>query len=261
MSAAKTRYKIWFQGATDRSVHSDYITRLEAHLKAIADPAVSFKFTGVSPPASTTHALTEFRMAGAFIRNAVQAEREGYDAVAITHFQDAGLHEAKSAVDIPVLGLGESTLSYALTLGRKLGLVTINPVFIPWHEDQVTRYGLGERVVGVRAVNAKVSDFMEAFASKAGFDALYPKFLREAEVLLDAGADVIVPAGGLPMLAFASARGANIHGAPIVDGLAVLTKMTEMTLQLRELSGLSISRRSNYARPPALALAEFLGQS
>ena len=258
MSASKTNFKIWFQGATDRSVHSDYITRLEKHLKAALHPDITFKFTGVNPPASTTHALTEFRMARAFIRNAVQAEREGYDAVAINHFQDAGLHEAKSVVDIPVLGLGESTLTYSLTLGRKLGLVTINPVFIPWHEEQITRYGLGGRVVGVRAVNAKVSDFMEAFASKTAFDSLYPKFVREAEILLDAGADVIVPAGGLPMLAFATRHGANIHGAPVVDGLAVLAKMTEMTLHLRQQGGLGISRRSNYAKPPALALQEFL---
>src|SRR5207249_11419745 len=45
-----------------------------------------------------------------FIRNAIEAERQGYDAIAITHFQDAGLAEAKSVVDIPVLGLGETTL-------------------------------------------------------------------------------------------------------------------------------------------------------
>ena len=63
MSASKTNFKIWFQGATDRSVHSDYITRLEKHLKAALHPDITFKFTGVNPPASTTHALTEFRMA------------------------------------------------------------------------------------------------------------------------------------------------------------------------------------------------------
>ena len=56
-----------------------------------------------------------------------------------------------------MLGLGETTLYHACTLGRKLGLVTINPTFIPWHEDQVIRYGLQQRVIGVRAVDAKVA--------------------------------------------------------------------------------------------------------
>ena len=62
--------------------------------------------------------------------------------VAVTHFQDPGLSEAKSAVGIPVLGLGETTLHFSLTLGRKIGLVTINPAFIPWHEDQIIKYGM-----------------------------------------------------------------------------------------------------------------------
>ena len=126
MTASGSRFKIWYQGATDRSVHSDYISRLEAHLKSVADPDFDFKFTGVNPPASTTHALTEYRIGAAMARNVVKAEREGYDAVAITHFQDAGLHEAKSAVDIPVLGLGETTMLYACSLGRKMGLITIH---------------------------------------------------------------------------------------------------------------------------------------
>ena len=113
--------------------------------------------------------------------------------MAITHFQDAGLAEVKSVVDIPVLGLGETSLFHACTLGRKLGLVTINPVFIPWHEDQVIRYGLQQRVVGVRAVKATVKDFIDAFASPEAFEKLKPLWERECRVLLDAGADVIVP--------------------------------------------------------------------
>ncbi len=260
MTEAKAKYKIWFQGATDRVQHGAYISKLEPHLRAVADPEFAVEFHSTTPPATTTHAVTEFRIARALIRGAIEAERQGYDAVAFTHFQDAGLHEAKSVVDIPVLGLGETTLLHACMLGRKLGLVTINPVFVPWHEDQVIRYGLQQRVVGVRAVDAKVSDFMHAFATEEGYRALYPKWEREVRALLEAGADVIVPAGGLPMLLFGSPHGAAIDGAPIVNGLAVLAKAAETAIKLRRLAGLAVSRRSNYSRPPAQALKEFLEQ-
>ena len=145
--------KIWFQGATDRVHMAPYINKVEAHLKAILEPGVSYTFNTTSPPATTTHALTEYRIGAAFVRGAVEAERQGFHAMAITHFQDAALAEVKSATQLPVLGLGETTLFHACTLGRKLGLVTINPTFIPWHEDQVIRYGLQQRVVGVRSVN------------------------------------------------------------------------------------------------------------
>jgi len=256
-----SKYKIWFQGATDRVHMAPYISKVEAHLKSILEPDFSATFHTTTPPATTTHAVTEFRIARNLIRNAVEAERQGYAAMAITHFQDAGLAEVKSVVDIPVLGLGETTLFHALTLGRKLGLVTINPVFIPWHEDQVIRYGIQSRVVGVRAVQATIADFIDSFASDDAKKKLAPKWERECRILLDAGADVIVPAGGLPMMLFGAERGANIDGAPIVNGVTLIAKSAELAIRLREIGGMAaVSRRSNFVKPPEKSLKEFLEQ-
>jgi Asp/Glu/hydantoin racemase len=256
------KIRLWFQGATDRVHMAPYIREVERHLKRILDPGTSYVFNTTSPPATTTHALTEFRIAGAFVRGAVEAERQKFDAMAITHFQDAGLAEVKSVARIPVLGLGETTLFHACTLGRKLGLVTINPAFIPWHEDQVIRYGLSQRVIGVRAVSASVADFIDAFATEDAFKRLYPKWERECKTLLDAGADVIVPAGGLPMMLYGVEKGANIDGAPIVNGITLIAKQAETMVKLRRLAGMSqVSRRSNYAPPPEKSLKEFLDWS
>jgi len=246
--------KIWFQGATDRVHMAPYINKVEAHLKAILEPGVTYTFNTTSPPATTTHALTEYRIGAAFVRGAVEAERQGFHAMAITHFQDAALAEVKSATQLPVLGLGETTLFHACTLGRKLGLVTINPTFIPWHEDQVIRYGLQQRVVGVRAVNATVKNFIDAFASKEAFEKLRPLWERECRVLLDAGADVIVPAGGLPMMLFSG----EFEGVPVLNGITLIAKSAELAVKLRKLGMAKVSRRSNFASPPDKALKEFL---
>ena len=247
-------YKIWFQGATDRVHMAPYIGKVEAHLKAILEPGVSYTFNTTSPPATTTHALTEYRIGTAFVRGAVEAEKQGYAAMVITHFQDAGLAEVKSVVDIPVIGLGETTLMHACTLGRKLGLITINPVFVPWHEDQVIRYGLQQRVVGIRAVPATVADFIAAFASREGFKKLKPLWERECRTLLDAGADVIVPAGGLPMMLFSG----EFEGVPVLNGITLIAKSAELAVKLRKLGMAKVSRRSNFASPPEKALKEFL---
>ena len=193
-----------------------------------------------------------------FIKNAIKAESEGYDVVAVTHFQDPGLSEAKSAVGIPVLGLGETTLHFSLTLGRKLGLVTINPAFIPWHDDQIVKYGMTQRVVGIRAVDASVLDYIAAFTDQNAFEKLNPLWEKECRALLDAGADVIVPAGGIPMMLFGGAPGANIDGAPIVNGMSVIAKAAEMAVKLKRDAGISVSRRSNFSRAPEKALKEFL---
>lgn len=252
------KYKIWFQGATDRALMSPYIAEVEAHFRKALDPEFEFTFNTTTPPATTTHALTEYRVGYNFIRSAVEAERQGYDAVAVTHFQDPGLAEAKSAVGIPVLGLGETTLHFSLTLGRKLGLVTINPAFIPWHEDQLSKYGMTSRVVGVRAVDASVLDYIAAFADRGAFEKLQPLWERECRALLDAGADVIVPAGGIPMMLFGGRPGAQIDGAPIVNGMTVIAKSAEMAIKLKRDAGIAVSRRSNFARPPEKALKEFM---
>ena len=254
------KYRIWFQGATDRALMAPYIAKVEAHFKAVLDPEFDFTFNTTTPPATTTHALTEYRVGRNFIRNAVEAERQGYDVVAVTHFQDPGLAEAKSAVGIPVVGLGETTLHFSLTLGRKLGLVTINPAFIPWHEDQIVKYGMQSRIVGVRAVDASVLDYIAAFSDSESFKKLKPLWDRECRILLDAGADVIVPAGGIPMMLFGGAPGANIDGAPIINGMTVIAKSAEMAVKLKRDAGIAVSRRSNFARPPGKALNEFLGQ-
>src|SRR5262245_7098768 len=214
------KHKIWFQGATDKVHMAPYIAKVDTHLKSILDPEFEATFHTTTPPATTTHAVTEYRIGRNLIKNAVEAERQGYSAMAITHFQDAGLAEVKSVVDIPVLGLGETTLMHACTLGRKLGLVTINPVFVPWHEDQVIRYGLQQRVVGVRAVQATVADFINAFADRKAYELLYPKWEKEVRILLAAGADVIVPAGGLPMMLFSG----QFESAPVVNGVTLVAK-------------------------------------
>jgi hypothetical protein len=173
--------------------------------------------------------------------------------MAITHFQDAGLAEVKSVAEIPVLGLGETTLMHSLTLGRKLGLITINPVFIPWHEDQVIRYGLQQRVVGVRAVEATVADFINAFASKEAFEKLKPLWERECRRLLEAGAARDRRPARLPMMFLR-----ELEGAPVERrhhrGRALSWRSACASRDAR------VSRRSNFVKPPEKALKEFLEQ-
>ena len=65
MSEPPRRYRIWFQGATDRVAHQAYISRLEPHLRRLVDPQFDFTFNTTTPPATTTHPITEFRMARA----------------------------------------------------------------------------------------------------------------------------------------------------------------------------------------------------
>ena len=249
--------RIWWQSFVDPARSPAYLERLSAELEALCDDGTAVEVVGMSPPDRGFGRLTEFRCAALAIDNAVEAAEQGYDAFALGHFQDPGLYEARSAVDLPVLGLGETTLHWAAQLGRRLALVSSDPVFDVWHREQADLYGLGARVSHVVGLGALVEDFDAAFAGdREAHERLRERFRELAEPLVEAGADVLVPAGALPALLLAR-DGARVAHAPVVDSVAVLLKCTEVAVKLRRLRGLGPSRGPSFASPPAQAVADF----
>src|SRR5262245_47369198 len=101
---------------------------------------------------------------------------------------------------------------------------------------------------------------MEAFTSPAKKLELQAIFEREARRLIDGGADVIVPTGGIPMMLFGKEPDVNVDGAPIVNGVTVVIKAAEMAVKLKRL-GISVASRipqSGFALPSAQTLDEVL---
>jgi Asp/Glu/hydantoin racemase len=251
--------RIVWQGFVSPVEQKIYVDTLVEYLNAIADPEVEFSFEGIDVPDRHLHRLTELRCAHDVLRNVVDAGERGYDGVIMGHFQDAGLYEARAALSVPVVGLGESALLHACTLGRRIGLVTIDPAFVPWHEEQVERYKLEGRVVGVTAMRTPVDLYMRALEDPGAHDEVVGQFEREARPLLERGAEVIVPAGGLPALILRERAGYEIDGAVVLNPTAVAAKAAEMAVKLARLNGTGASRRSTFAPPPPEAIAELRG--
>src|ERR1700752_1142456 len=156
--------RIWYQSYVDEPNGKIYWDRLRRHLATLVDTGTSVDVKGITPHDNYAHPIVEFRCAREVICNAVKAEREGYDAFFIGHFQDAGLYEARSVVDIPVLALGESSMLYACQLGQRSGIVTINTRYIPWFHHQIGKYGLERRVAGVHAMTFEPGQILQAYA-------------------------------------------------------------------------------------------------
>jgi allantoin racemase len=232
--------RIWYQSYVDEANGKTYWDRLRRHLRAIADPGTEVEIKGITPHDNYAHPIVEFRCAREVICNAVKAEREGYDAFIIGHFQDAGLYEARSVVDIPVVALGEASMLYACQLGQRTGIVTINTRYIPWFHHQIGKYGLERRVTGVHAMRFE------------------PGFAEQARPLVAAGCDVLIPGGGIPMLLFSAVREHAVDGAPVIDGIPIVVKMAELAVKLKRLNGLGVSRVSDFVKPPPEIIAEFM---
>jgi allantoin racemase len=250
--------RIFWQSFVDAEASAPYLARLAAYLNEIAAPGVSVDVHGISPADRDFGRLAEFRCAIRAVSNGIDAERDGYDAFVIGHFQDPGLYELRSALKIPVVAAGEATMFAAAQLGRRLGLVTLDPVFEVWHLEQAERYGLGGRVTHVKGLSFAPQDFSAAFDGDVEAKArLLRRFEECAAPMIAAGVDVIVPAGVLPGLLVATERGYKIGNAPVVNCASVALKSAEMWAQLHALDGIEPSRGPSFALAPERAKTDF----
>jgi len=179
---------VWYQSFVHPVQQAPYTKRLQAMLDAIASPGIRFEVKGLDPPLRDFDALSELRCGAQMIRNAIQAEKQGYDAFVLGHFQEPALVELRSAVDIPVVSLGESNMLAALSLGHRFGLVTVDPVFLPWHGRQVRAAGFGERCAGVEAITMDVAGFMKAYTDKRAYARVRAEFVKQVRPLVESRA-------------------------------------------------------------------------
>ena len=250
--------RIFWQSFIDETASRPYMERLTAYLNSIAAPGSTVHVAGISPPDRDFGRLSELRCAMLAIDNAIAAEENGFDVCVIGHFQDPGLYELRSAVRIPVIGVGESTLFAALQLGRRLGLVTLDPVFEVWHREQADRYGIGDRVRHVAGLACRPEDFSAAFAGdEEARQRMLGDFRACASPLVEAGADVIVPAGVLPGLLVGGERGFKVGHAPVINCASVGLKSAEMWATLRNIDGIEPSRGASFALAPDRAREDF----
>ena len=246
---------IYWQSFVDNQA---YLQRLQDYLNEIADPGTEVCVNGIAPPDRDFGRLTEFRCAVLAVDNALQAQDDGFDAFVMGHFQDPGLYTARSALSIPVIGAGESTLHWAAQLGRRIALVTIDLVFEVWHYEQAERYALGDRISHIVGMGAVPADFDAAFSGdEQAYLRLRDSFTALAQPLVEDGADVLIPAGVLPGLLLTRERGMRVGHAPVVSCASVPLKCAEVAVKLHALSGLEASRGPSFKQAPERAIEDF----
>jgi Asp/Glu/hydantoin racemase len=82
-------------------------------------------------------------------------------AFVIACYSDPGIALAREATAKPVLGIAESGILTALTLGQRYGVIAILDRSIPRHLRYIGSLGLGERCVGERAVGLGVAELAD----------------------------------------------------------------------------------------------------
>lgn len=249
--------RIWHQSITDLSRQVNYAATLEKQARSICQPSTVIDLHGVRsdtyPEGVSAGQVSMYPWAHhmidvQIIENARRAEAEGYDAVAIACFHDPGLHEARSTVDIPVLGMCESALLAATPFGTRFGLICLHDPIIPFLRRLVDGYGYRDKVVTIQALDPPVTG-LELEAVYEDPSLLHTRVRDLAESCARAGAELLIPAEGILNTLFVHHEIAELGGIPILDTFGALLAHAEMTVALREKRHLQVSRRGTYLRP------------
>ncbi len=89
-----------------------------------------------------------------------EAERAGFDAAIIGCFYDVGLQAAREVAErIPVVAPCEASTHIAATLVDKFSIIVGRRKWIPEMMENVTRYGMKERLASFKSVDLGVLEF------------------------------------------------------------------------------------------------------
>jgi Asp/Glu/hydantoin racemase len=253
--------RIWHQSFTVLADLGAYDRALKAHFRRVARPDTEIVMHGMRagtypgnyPGDDIKHVSIQYLHALQFIAAGLEAEREGFDAYAISTLPEPALREIRALVDIPVVGYGESAMLTACMLGRKFAVL----VFIDELADQigenVARHGLRERFAGARHVGFRFADVLAAFAEPAP---LIERFRQSARALIADGAEAIIP-GEAPLNVLLAMNGvAEVDGVPVVDSLAAWIKHAESLVDMRRTCGTRPCRKGYFSALPDRARVE-----
>jgi Asp/Glu/hydantoin racemase len=240
--------RILYLSLSNAQYSANYFPFLRSYIDALAGPDVEVEIRGARVGRIDSFRFWEALDSVSILDSVLDAEQRGFAAVAIGNILDPALREARSMVDIPVLGLGETCMTTACLMGSQFSLVGVNPYFGGRFEENVAKYGLKERLAGIQFMDLTPHELDACFSDDAGRERALESFQRAARTTLDRGAEVIIPAGGR-ITAFLNAQGVReVDGAPIVDGTATLLNMTLAAVRIRDAAGTFVSRRRLYAK-------------
>jgi allantoin racemase len=195
------------------------------------------------------------------LSNGLRAEQEGYDAFLIGNIFDPGLHELRELLNIPVLGLCESSIHLACMMGPGFSIINVNPKFVRKVTENIATAGLAGRLVSIEHMQVERGAILDsAFEDDNVRQMVVDQFTAAARRGIARGAEVVIPAGGIVMSILARSEVHAIDKAPIVNGVIGLLKVAELAVQIKQLTGFFTSKSMMYA-PPTGELLRDIRQS
>ena len=223
------------------------------NLAAIAAPGTQFDMVDIGdsyPLTNNQWLFFKHSCTGPTIDRAIEAERQGYDAVFISCNLDIGLYECRQLCTIPVTATLEAAALTAHMMGRRFSLLSVDDQNGQIQKMLLEQYQLAQGLVSVRSFGIDANDLYLDRTSAAQTRA---KVLQTARRCVEEdGAEVLI--AGCTLAGSVLSKEARDHPgqqpAPIIDGMLPGFKMAE-TMAVLGAAGLPpVSRIGVFEQPP-----------
>jgi allantoin racemase len=214
----------------------------ERMLSAIARPDTIISMDCLTETQVCIDSSLDVILAGPeIIRRAVQAEKDGFDAVVLYCLSDPALAACREAVKIPVLGGGQVAMLVACSLGYRFSILITSARRTSEKEEFVRSSGIDpSRLASVRSVDIPLEDVRRDIPA-----AVRCLATAGSQCVEEDGAQVLV----LGCLSFAgmAAQVSTQVGVPVVDPAFAVINMAEL-LHAQQLA----HSKKSYPYPPAV---------
>jgi hydroxymethylglutaryl-CoA lyase len=256
--------RIWWQSLSAMEWAGPYQAYLTKHAEAVLDGAAEFHLSGL--PASTfgefpPMGLLGYPLASHVLSNqipslAFEAQEQGYSAFVLASYSEPHLRVVRSAVDISVVSVAESTLFAACSNAERIGIVAITPQLRRIIADIVSRHGLTSRVAHIAVLEPVVLEHELADAAFSDPSDIAERFERAAAECAAAQADLVIPGEGIlsEVIHSAGMRSVRLQGAadvPVMDCLGVTLLHTLFQISAAKRASLTRGRMWSYPKLPA----------
>lgn len=244
------KYKIWWQSSTQLGLLPGYKEAIESHAARILSPDFELEMHGVDSSSNLVqYSYFEMLNGRDMMENFFKAQEQGFDAIAIGCFADPCLQEAREALDIPVLGIAQTSMLWAQMYGAKAAIVSTDETSSTKKMAALIRnYGSEDFLLPLVNCEMSLEAMVKALTQPEEAMAQYRACCESAAA---AGAEVIIPGCGL--LAALSVQNnysrVGDSGAIVLDAAGLLMKSAEAAITLHKLSGVMTSRNGKYRKP------------
>ncbi len=245
--------RIWYQSYSAvgfDSRWSYYEENLARYVREVARPDTEVSVYGVPLMVAkmVNSRYFQYLHAKQVHENALEAERQGYDAFVLGGMLDLAYHELPELLTIPVLFIAETSFHVACLLSPNFSVIAPNDTVLKGIESRIEEYRLDKRYVpGVHLGGMSLEDFVASFDDPGP---VVDRVHRAALETVARGARMLIPGFGALNLFLVNQGVRECDGIPFLDNTAVLIKMAETLVDLHKVG---IRRaRGGVLAPPSI---------